>query len=192
MAWLPTMIEHRCGIGERGGFFERLRRGTYLAHILEHVTLELQTPGRHPTSASAALARRRKRAFTRSPSNTRKKSSAGPAWRPAAELLTAAVHDLPFDVAGRSRQAARSAPAGLPGPQHRGDRAGRRQARGIPVRRLNSGSLVQLGYGAQQRRILAAADRSHRRHRRGDRPGQRADPLRCCGRWACRCPKAGR
>ena len=36
------MIEHRCSIGERGGFFERLRRGTYLAHILEHVTLELQ------------------------------------------------------------------------------------------------------------------------------------------------------
>src|SRR5205823_1086060 len=43
MAWLPQMIEHRCSIGERGGFFERLRRGTYLAHILEHVSLELQT-----------------------------------------------------------------------------------------------------------------------------------------------------
>ena len=28
MAWLPTMIEHRCGLGYRGGFFERLRRGT--------------------------------------------------------------------------------------------------------------------------------------------------------------------
>src|SRR6267378_2552371 len=43
MGWLPTMIEHRCSIGERGGFFQRLRRGTYLAHILEHVTLELQS-----------------------------------------------------------------------------------------------------------------------------------------------------
>ena len=37
------MIEHRCSIGERGGFFQRLRNGTYLGHILEHVTLELQT-----------------------------------------------------------------------------------------------------------------------------------------------------
>ena len=37
--WLPSLIEHRCSVGERGGFFERLRRGTYLAHILEHVTL---------------------------------------------------------------------------------------------------------------------------------------------------------
>src|SRR6202790_434747 len=42
-AWLPTMIEHRCSIGERGGFFERLRRRSYQAHILEHVSLELQT-----------------------------------------------------------------------------------------------------------------------------------------------------
>ncbi len=28
-----------------GGFVERLRRGTYLAHIAEHVTLELQARG---------------------------------------------------------------------------------------------------------------------------------------------------
>ena len=45
-AWLPSLVEHRCSLGERGGFFERLRRGTYLAHILEHVVLELQTLGR--------------------------------------------------------------------------------------------------------------------------------------------------
>ena len=42
-SWLPTMIEHRCSVGQRGGFFERLRRGTYMAHIMEHVCLELQT-----------------------------------------------------------------------------------------------------------------------------------------------------
>src|SRR5712672_202845 len=41
--WLPSMIDHRCSVGTRGGFFERLRRGTYLGHILEHVALELQT-----------------------------------------------------------------------------------------------------------------------------------------------------
>src|SRR5215470_7958488 len=43
MGWLPTLVEHRCSVGQRGGFFERLRRGTYMAHILEHVTLELQS-----------------------------------------------------------------------------------------------------------------------------------------------------
>ena len=39
--WLPSLIEHRCSVGERGGFFQRLERGTYMAHVLEHVTLEL-------------------------------------------------------------------------------------------------------------------------------------------------------
>ncbi|HTU19282.1 MAG TPA: Mur ligase family protein [Gemmataceae bacterium] len=43
MAWLPSLIEHRCSVGRRGGFFERLRRGTWQAHILEHVALELQS-----------------------------------------------------------------------------------------------------------------------------------------------------
>ena len=36
MAWMPTMIEHRCSIGHRGGFFQRLRNGTYLGHVLDH------------------------------------------------------------------------------------------------------------------------------------------------------------
>jgi cyanophycin synthetase len=40
---LPGLVEHRCSIGERGGFITRLRRGTYAPHIIEHVALELQT-----------------------------------------------------------------------------------------------------------------------------------------------------
>ena len=43
MEWLPSMIEHRCSIGERGGFFQRLRTGTWMGHVLEHVTIELQS-----------------------------------------------------------------------------------------------------------------------------------------------------
>src|SRR5262245_50604121 len=41
-SWLPSMMQHRCSVGEVGGFFQRLDRGTYPAHILEHVTIELQ------------------------------------------------------------------------------------------------------------------------------------------------------
>ncbi len=43
MSTMPGLIEHRCSIGERGGFLIRLRRGTYAPHIIEHVALELQT-----------------------------------------------------------------------------------------------------------------------------------------------------
>jgi hypothetical protein len=39
---MPGLIEHRCSIGERGGFLQRLRSGTYAPHIIEHVALELQ------------------------------------------------------------------------------------------------------------------------------------------------------
>ncbi len=40
---LPGLEAHRCSIGERGGFITRLIRGTYAAHIVEHVALELQS-----------------------------------------------------------------------------------------------------------------------------------------------------
>lgn len=40
---MPGLVEHRCSIGERGGFITRLRDGTYAAHIIEHIALELQT-----------------------------------------------------------------------------------------------------------------------------------------------------
>ncbi len=43
MRWLPTMVEHRCSVGERGGFFKRMETGTWLGHVLEHVTLEIQS-----------------------------------------------------------------------------------------------------------------------------------------------------
>src|SRR5687768_9554226 len=39
---VPTLHEHRCSPGYVGGFVERLREGTYMAHIVEHVTIELQ------------------------------------------------------------------------------------------------------------------------------------------------------
>src|SRR4051812_8682521 len=40
--WLPGLELHECSLERPGGFVERLRRGTYLGHIAEHVTLELQ------------------------------------------------------------------------------------------------------------------------------------------------------
>jgi len=39
---MPGLVEHRCSIGDRGGFVRRLRLGTYAPHIVEHVALELQ------------------------------------------------------------------------------------------------------------------------------------------------------
>ncbi|MEM6450414.1 MAG: cyanophycin synthetase [Cyanobacteria bacterium P01_D01_bin.105] len=43
IAALPSLIDHFCSPGHRGGFLERLRRGTMMGHIMEHVALELQS-----------------------------------------------------------------------------------------------------------------------------------------------------
>jgi cyanophycin synthetase len=39
---LPELTKHRCGIDEDRGFIKRLREGTYLAHICEHIIIALQ------------------------------------------------------------------------------------------------------------------------------------------------------
>ncbi|NJN30150.1 MAG: cyanophycin synthetase [Synechococcales cyanobacterium RM1_1_8] len=40
---LPSLVEHHCSPGCRGGFLSRVEEGTMMGHILEHVALELQT-----------------------------------------------------------------------------------------------------------------------------------------------------
>lgn len=47
LAAFPGLWEHRCSVGERGGFVTRLRQGTYAPHIVEHVGLELQSMAGH-------------------------------------------------------------------------------------------------------------------------------------------------
>jgi cyanophycin synthetase len=40
---LPSLEQHFCSPGHRGGFLQRVREGTMMGHIMEHVALELQT-----------------------------------------------------------------------------------------------------------------------------------------------------
>lgn len=39
---VPSLIEHHCSVGERGGFFIRMDEGTLLGHVMEHLSIELQ------------------------------------------------------------------------------------------------------------------------------------------------------
>ena len=40
---LPSLVEHHCSPGCRGGFLMRVQEGTMMGHIVEHIALELQT-----------------------------------------------------------------------------------------------------------------------------------------------------
>jgi len=154
MAWMPSMIEHRCSIGERGGFFERLRRGTYQGHILEHVTIELQRLAGCDVGMGKARETTEEGVYKvviEFEDETLGLAALDVAFR----LCQAAVHDRPFDVAAEVKKLRDLADDVCLGPSTRAI-VNAAEAREIPVRRLNSGSLVQLGWGARQRRILTA------------------------------------
>ncbi len=154
MAWLPTMIEHRCSEGVRGGFFERLRRGTYPAHILEHITLELQS------LAGSDVGYGRARVSSQEPIyrvvvEYEHEDLARECLTTARELYLAAYHNRPFAIEAEVQRLRDLAERVLLGPSTRSI-VEAAAARGIPIRRLNNASLVQFGYGRQIRRILAA------------------------------------
>lgn len=153
-AWLPTLIEHRCSIGERGGFLSRVREGTWPAHILEHVTLELQSLVGMPGGLGRArgtplrgvykvIVRAWHEPLTRA------------ALYAARDLVMAAIESRPFDVEGtleRLKDLAESLSLG-PSTACIVDAA---DDRDIPFIRLSDLNLLQLGYGSRQQRIWTA------------------------------------
>src|SRR5690348_13457685 len=42
-ALLPSLVEHHCSEGKKGGFLHRVELGTWMGHIIEHIALEIQT-----------------------------------------------------------------------------------------------------------------------------------------------------
>ncbi|MGE5155295.1 MAG: cyanophycin synthetase [Bdellovibrio bacteriovorus] len=153
-SWLPSLIEHRCSVGERGGFFQRLERGTYMAHILEHVTLELQTLAGTPVGFGRARETDLEGVY-RVAIELVEESLARACVETARALLLAAIADQPFDPdheLGRLRGLAQEVRLG----PSTAAIARAARARGIPVRRLSDGNLLQLGWGARQRRVWTA------------------------------------
>ncbi len=39
---MPSLYEHHCSEGKKGGFFFRVKQGTLLGHVMEHIAIELQ------------------------------------------------------------------------------------------------------------------------------------------------------
>ena len=156
-AFLPTLIEHRCSYGERGGFLRRLDEGTWPGHILEHVTLELQNlagmPGGFGKARETSIRGVYKvvvRAWHEDV--TRACLEAG------RELVLAAIQDRPFDVAANVERLREMAEHKLLGPSTGCIvEAATSKERRIPaIRMLANGNMVQLGYGVRSRRIWTA------------------------------------
>ena len=154
MSWMPSMIEHRCSIGQRGGFFQRLRTGTYPGHILEHVTLELQTLA--GTEVGFGKARETsEQGVYRVVIEYIEETVGRECLAVARDLVLAAIHDRPFHVGKEIERLRELAQQVCLGPSTRAIIQAA-EARNIPYRRLNTESLVLFGHGRKQRRIQAA------------------------------------
>jgi cyanophycin synthetase len=153
LALVPTLHEHECTRGAPGGFVERLHEGTHLPHILEHLALELQVLSGSDVSFGRVVASGDEGvwwvivAYEEEAVGLR-------AVREAVAIIKACIAgtliDLPalVDELQTLWQDVRLGPS-----THAIVEEARR--RNIPVRRLNSRSLVQLGLGRNLRRIQA-------------------------------------
>ena len=153
-AWLPSLIEHRCSIGERGGFLQRVKEGTWPGHILEHVTLELQNlagmPGGFGKARETPI-----RGVYKVVVRAWHEQVTRAALYAARDLVMAAIEDRTFDVAETVAQLRRMTDRLCLGPSTACivDAA---DDRDIPYLRLSEGNLVQFGYGKAMRRIWTA------------------------------------
>src|SRR5450830_1593920 len=154
-AWLPNLVIHRCGVGEHGGFLERLRDGTYAGHILEHVVLELQNLAGMKTGFGKTRQIGDGTGLYKMAFRTRQEQVGRAALSAGRDLLMAAIEDRPYDLAATVAELTDLVESVCLGPSTANivDAA---TVRKIPSIRLTDGNLVQLGHGAMQRRIWTA------------------------------------
>ncbi len=152
--WLPGLVEHHCGVGHRGGFLTRLVGGTWMGHIMEHVSIELQLLA----GARAEFGKAReisKRGIYKVVFRTEHEELGRESFLAARALVMAAANNQPFDITATVDRLKKIADLRCLGPSTACivDAAVERKT---PFIRLTEGNLVQLGYGSKQRRIWTA------------------------------------
>jgi len=152
-AMIPSLIEHRCSVGTRGGFFERVVEGTWMGHVIEHIALEIQTLAGMDTGFGRTRGTGKDGEYYVCFSYTEEDAgiyAAKAAVRIAHALIFEEDYDMDEDIQ-RLREIREDTRLG-PSTGCIVDEAAKR---GIPYIRLNKHSLVQLGYGVNQKRIRA-------------------------------------
>ena len=150
---MPTLYEHRCSEGHPGGFYERVTEGTWMGHVIEHIALELQTLAGMDTGFGRTRGTGVKGEYYVCFSYIEEDAgvyAARAAVRVAQALIDETPYGLEEDIM-RMREIREDTRLG-PSTGCIVEEAARR---GIPYIRLNKQSLVQLGYGINQKRIRA-------------------------------------
>jgi cyanophycin synthetase len=149
----PTMFAHECSEGHAGGFFKRVREGTWMGHVVEHIALEIQTLAGMDVGFGRTRSTGQHGVYHVVFNYMEEKVgifAAKSAVRICDALVRAEEYDLADDIQ-RMRELREDERLG----PSTGSIVEEAIKRKIPWIRLNRHSLVQLGYGKNQRRIQA-------------------------------------
>ena len=152
-AMFPSMFSHRCSVGCEGGFFQRVKEGTWMGHVIEHIALEIQTLAGMDCGFGRTRGYGEEGVYFVVFNHMVGKVgeyAAKASFRIAEALIANKEYDLDEDIMNMKEIRQNE---GL-GPST-SSIIKEAEARGIPWIRLNKYSLCQLGYGANQKRIQA-------------------------------------
>ncbi len=149
----PGLYEHHCSEGRPGGFLHRVEEGTWMGHVIEHMALELQTLAGMDVGFGRTRETSQKGVYNVVFAYMEGEAgvyTAKATVRIAQALVDGKEYDLAEDIQAlrEIREEYRLGPS-------TGSLVEEAAARGIPYIRLNKHSLVQLGYGVNQKRIQA-------------------------------------
>jgi len=150
---IPSMHKHRCSKDYAGGFFERVKEGTWMGHVIEHIALEIQTMAGMDCGFGRTRGTGKKGIYNVVFSYMEENVglfAAKASVKIAESLIDNTEYDLEADIKlmRQMREKSRFGPS-------TGSIVDEAVARDIPFIRLNSESLVQLGYGKNQVRFRA-------------------------------------
>ena len=152
---LPRLENHTCSRGVKGGFIERMREGTWLGHVAEHVSLQLQQEAGHDLRRGKTRAVKGQTGVYNVIYDYADESVGLAAGTLAVRLVNHLVRaEEGLDFAEELDIFLRRAQRTAFGPST-GAILEEAISRDIPYIRLNSASLVQLGQGVHAQRIRA-------------------------------------
>ena len=149
----PSMFSHRCSESVAGGFFMRVKDGTWMGHVIEHIALEIQTLAGMETGFGRTRSTSKEGVYNVVFSYMEEKAGVFAA-RSAVRIAEALIAGTDYDLANDIQELREIREDERLGPST-GCIVEEAVSRGIPYIRLNRNSLVQLGYGINQKRIRA-------------------------------------
>ncbi|AKL94138.1 cyanophycin synthetase CphA [Clostridium aceticum] len=150
---LPGLTQHKCSIGEVGGFVIRLNRGTYLAHVMEHMTLEIQKLLGYDLKFGKARYLENESVYYIVFSYENPTAGEEAAIL-AFDIIHALLHKETIDLEKGLQQIKDKIAVNELGPSTAAI-VEEAKKRNIPVTRIGGNSLIQLGYGKYAKKVEA-------------------------------------